>query len=162
MPSFLPELIGLGVFVLLLALGYGFGTWAEKRHYKSIQAREKILNALPAIASKHIPPKTRYQQKLVLGNVVLSVDYFKRFLAKLHNFFGGRVTSYETLVDRARREAMLRMKEMAQEAGAEMIFNVKYETASMSQGQQDGIGSIEVLAYGTALIPRTTSPEPKA
>ncbi|MFT6733724.1 MAG: hypothetical protein ACJAS9_001914 [Polaribacter sp.] len=39
------------------------------------------------------------------------MDYFKRFLAGLRNIFGGRVVTYESLVDRARREAILRMKE---------------------------------------------------
>jgi hypothetical protein len=33
-----------------------------------------------------------------------------------------------------------------------MVFNVKYETASISKGAGNTIGSIEVLAYGTALI----------
>jgi uncharacterized protein YbjQ (UPF0145 family) len=47
----------------------------------------------------------------VSGSVVVSVDYFKRFLAGLRTLVGGRVTSYETLLDRARREAILRCKE---------------------------------------------------
>jgi uncharacterized protein YbjQ (UPF0145 family) len=83
---------------------------------------------------------------------VISVDYFKRFLAALRNLFGGRVTSYESLLDRARRESLLRMKEQAAALGAAMVFNVKYETASISKGRGNSIGSIEVLAYGTALI----------
>ena len=82
----------------------------------------------------------------------MSVDYFKRFLAALRNLFGGRVTSYESLLDRARRESLLRMKEKAAALGASMVFNVKYETASISKGAGNTIGSIEVLAYGTALI----------
>jgi len=145
------------IFIVLLALGYGFGTWVEKRHYRSIREREQVLNALPAMATKQIPTQDHFKQQLVLGSVVISVDYFKRFLAALRNFFGGRVTSYETLIDRARREATLRMKSRAKEVGAEMIFNVKYETASISKGNKCAIGSIEVLAYGTALIPSQVS-----
>ena len=41
---------------------------------------------------------------------MVSVDYFKRFLAGLRMIFGGRVSSYESLLDRARREALLRMR----------------------------------------------------
>ncbi|MCI5128213.1 MAG: hypothetical protein D3907_06860, partial [Candidatus Electrothrix sp. AUS3] len=33
--------------------------------------------------------------------------YFKRIVAGLRNIFGGNVQSYETLVDRARREAVI-------------------------------------------------------
>ncbi|MCK5813479.1 MAG: heavy metal-binding domain-containing protein [Cocleimonas sp.] len=142
------------IFVLiLLILAYFIGTHLEKKHYKSIIEREKKLNALPAIAIKTPPTDGNFQQQLVLGSVTISVDYFKRFLASLHNFFGGRVTSYETLLDRARREALLRMKEAAMEKKATLILNVKYETASIYKGRNSTIGSVEVLAYGTAMIP---------
>ena len=65
---------------------------------------------------------------------------------------GGRVTSYENLIDRARREAVLRMKEKAKTLGANYVFNVKMETSSISKGKRESIGSVEVLAYGTAVI----------
>jgi uncharacterized protein YbjQ (UPF0145 family) len=141
------------IFILvLLIVAYLIGTAIEKRHYVSIIAREKKLNSIPAIAMK-TPPAGHFQQQLVLGSVTISVDYFKRFLAALHNFFGGRVTSYETLLDRARREALLRMKEQAAEKKATLVLNIKYETASISKGNGKSIGSVEVLAYGTAMIP---------
>lgn len=141
------------IFIALLALGYGFGQYAEKKHYRSLIEREQRLNALPAITSRIPPTDVFYDQRLVSGNVVISVDYFKRFLAGLRNLFGGRVISYETLLDRARREALLRMKEQAESLGAKLVFNVKYETASISKGRRNAIGSVEVLAYGTAMIP---------
>ena len=140
------------IFLALMILGYVFGRIAEKRHYRSIIKREKKLNILPAIAAR-IPPEDRpYKQALVLGSVVVSIDYFKQFVATLRNFFGGRVTTYETLLDRARREALLRMKQSASDKNASYVFNVKYETASISKGRKNRVGSIEVLAYGTALI----------
>lgn len=147
-------MIDLIVFISLLALGYGFGRYSESRHYASIIEREKILNTMPAIVSR-IPPygNPNFDSRLVSGNVVISVDYFKRFIANLRNLFGGRVTSYETLLDRARREAVLRMKEEAQTHGAEMVFNIKIQTAGIHQGKGSSIGSVEVLAYGTALTP---------
>ena len=141
------------IFLALMILGYVFGKVAEKRHYRSIVKREKILNALPAIAAR-IPPEDKYyKQALVIGSVVVSIDYFKQFVATLRNLFGGRVTTYETLLDRARREALLRMKQSASDKSASYVFNVKYETASISKGRKNRVGSVEVLAYGTALIP---------
>ncbi len=145
------------IFICLLALGYGFGRWAEARHYQSIIEREDELNALPAIASRFPPVGKIHEQALVMGSVVISVDYFKQFLAALRNLFGGRLISYETLLDRARREALLRMKEQARSKNAEMVFNVKYETSSISKGAKNTIGSVEILAYGTALIPQKTA-----
>ena len=145
-------MIELILFLVLLALGFGVGQFAERRHYRFIIEREARLNALPAIASRYPPTSPHYDQALVIGSTVVSVDFFKRFLAALRNLFGGRVISYESLLDRARRESLLRMKQQAADLGASMVFNVKYETASISKGRRDTIGRIEVLANGTALI----------
>lgn len=133
-------------FLLLVLVGYIFGRTAEKRHLKSLVKREKAANALPAIASRYPADDQAYDQRLVSGNVVVASDYFKNFLAGLINLFGGRVTPFESLVDRARREALLRMKSRAEAEGAAYVFNVKFETMRVAN-------AVEVLAYGTALIP---------
>jgi uncharacterized protein YbjQ (UPF0145 family) len=89
---------------------------------------------------------------MVCGNVVISIDFFKKFVSGLRRIVGGRVSSYESLIDRARREAVLRMKEEAAKKGAQYVFNVKMETSSISKGRRNSVGSVEVLAYGTAII----------
>ena len=61
-------------FIVLLALGYGFGRWAESKHYKDILQREEELNSLPAIASRFPPVGKVYNQELVMGSVVISRD----------------------------------------------------------------------------------------
>jgi uncharacterized protein YbjQ (UPF0145 family) len=143
------------IFLVLMLLGYGFGQYAERRHYQSILDREKQYRQEMLLIQTRIPPESEHQQdsQLVMGSVVISVDYFKRFLAGLRGFFGGQVKSYESLVDRARREAILRMQEQALKLGADKVVNLKLETSSISKGRRQRIGSIEVLAYGTALIP---------
>jgi uncharacterized protein YbjQ (UPF0145 family) len=147
------QLIGLIATVVLLIIGYTAGTVAEKRHYRSIKERESEFLNLPVLTLKRTPGGNPPAQKaeLVCGSVVISVDYFKRFLAALRNIFGGRVLSYESLVDRARREAILRMEDMA--SGADIILNVRIETSSVGKSANDrgSIGSIEALAYGTAV-----------
>ncbi len=62
------------------------------------------------------------------------------------------MASYESLIDRARREAVLRMKQEAKRLNADYVFNIKMETSSISKGSENSIGSVEVLAYGTAII----------
>lgn len=142
------------VFLTLLALGYGFGRYAEKRHYKSIIDREAQWRTIPAVSTKILPLDSKFSNShIVMGSAVISVDYFKRFIAGLRNIIGGKVVAYETLIDRARREAILRMKEQAGELGADLVFNVKLETSSIYKGRRNAIGSVEVLAYGTAVIP---------
>ena len=138
---------------IFLGLGYGVGRLAERRHYRSIFAREDQFRDLIVVTCKTPPPGTAAPEiRLVMGSVVISVDYFKRFLASLRLVFGGRVHTYESLLDRGRREAILRMQANARALGATMIFNMRFETASISKGARDTLGSVEVLAYGTALI----------
>ena len=148
----------LGIPVVLLVLGFSFGTIRERRHYRSIIDREAQYRDLPIFSTRHAPAlEPAPQISLVLGSAVISVDYFKRFLAGLRMIFGGRLTTYESLVDRARREALLRMRERAREAGAAYVFNVRMETASISKGAGQAIGSVEVVAYGTAVITATAA-----
>ncbi len=141
-------MIQLGIFISLLIVGFLFGRIAEKRHFKSIVARELASNSLVAVASRFPPENENYEQHLVVGNVVVASDYFKSAMASLINFFGGRVTPFESLLDRARREAILRMKHEASLLDAKFVFNVKLETSRIATGQ---VGAVEVVAYGTAL-----------
>jgi uncharacterized protein YbjQ (UPF0145 family) len=126
---------------------------AEKRHFRSIIKREEEYREILTFA-KRFPISNEGDQKaeLVGGNVVISVDYFKRFAASLRNLVGGRVTTYESLLERARREAILRMKADARRKGLNTIVNVKLETASISKGSQSQVGAVEVYAYGTGLL----------
>ncbi|MFT4919513.1 MAG: hypothetical protein ACI8RU_002135 [Zhongshania aliphaticivorans] len=148
-------LFQIGIFALLLGLGFIFGRRAEAKHYKSIFAREDALRGV-IVSTDRFPPVEfmNHHSGLVSGNVVISVDYFKVVSAGLRGIVGGRIRSYETLLDRARREALLRMQEQAHAAGAEAIINTKIETSRISGNGNKGIASVEVLAYGTALIPQ--------
>lgn len=145
-------MMDLLILFVLLALGFGFGTLAERRHYASIRKREEELAPLMVFSARFPPePERRRDSRLVSGHVVISVDYFKAFVAGLRSLVGGRVTSYEGLLDRARREAILRMKQDARGLAPCKIFNVKIETSSVSKGGEGSVSTVEVLAYGTAV-----------
>lgn len=134
----------------LLITGYLFGRLAEKRHYKKIVQREAETGHLPVVASRYPPKDKPYHQVLVSGNVVIASDYFKGFLAGLINIFGGRVTPFESMLDRARRESVLRMKTKADRLNAAYVFNIKFDTTRIATGR---LAAMEVVAYGTAMIP---------
>jgi uncharacterized protein YbjQ (UPF0145 family) len=140
------------IFLILITVGYIAGTLAEKRHYRSIRKRETAFLNLPAVTMKGVdyPAEKVKSAQMVCGSAVISIDYFKRMLAGLRNIFGGTVKSYETLIDRARREALLRMKEMA--GSATVIVNVRIETSAIGKrANKKGVGCLEAIAYGTAL-----------
>lgn len=145
---------GIIIFAVLVCCGLIFGRASEHRHYRSISVRERNhahLSAtntrLPACCENDI-----HHVELVCGSVVISIDYFKKIMAALNNIFGGQLTSYETLLDRARREAVLRLKESCPQA--DQIINLRIETSSISKGDNKQVGCVEILAYGTAVYSR--------
>jgi uncharacterized protein YbjQ (UPF0145 family) len=144
----------LGIPILLLVATYVSGRFLERRHYRDIRRREAELIGLPAVTFRQVPTAWSVTETgLVMGSVVVSVDYFKRFLAGLRMFFGGRVKSYESLLDRGRREALLRCKEAARAQGYQAVINVRLETSRLASSNRDGraTAGVEVLAFGTGL-----------
>lgn len=140
----------LAFWTVPVALGYVFGRAAESRHYRSIIEREKSLLHLPATSLRTVlgaAPVAR--SELVTGSVVISVDHFKKAAAALRAMVGGPVKSYESLLDRAKREAVLRLKESC--PGADEIVNVRLETMALAGQQPNQVTGVEVLAYGTAI-----------
>lgn len=145
-------MIELIIVAVLLILGYGFGSYRERAHYRSIQQREQSLSNILVFESKYPADESGGEGgQLVQGSVVISADYFKTFVAGLRKLVGGRLRSYETLLDRGRRESVLRMKDEAKRLGANHIFNVRFETASISKGADSRLSSVEVLVYGSAV-----------
>jgi uncharacterized protein YbjQ (UPF0145 family) len=83
---------------------------------------------------------------LVRGITVRSRSVIGNFGAGLQAIFGGNITIYTDLAERARGEAYELMVKHAQEVGANAIIGMRYDANEIT----DGI--TEVLAYGTAVV----------
>lgn len=141
------------IFLSLIGIGYFVGQHLEQKHYASIRAREKqtLHISLMNFGAKQELPYGE-EAKMFVGSVVVANDYFKTFAATLRNLVGGRMVVYESLIDRGRREAVLRMKEEAIAWGASQVVNVRFETANISgQTTRRGASCVEVMAYGTGI-----------
>ena len=85
-------MIELAIFLVLLISGFVFGRLAERRHFKSILRREKETLAVPVMTVKSVPAGlTRCKTFLVSGNIVVSIDFFKKFLSGLKAMIGGAI-----------------------------------------------------------------------
>jgi uncharacterized protein YbjQ (UPF0145 family) len=149
-------LFQLGFFFVLLVIGWIAGRANEQRHFRELAVHEAKLRQILVFNERRPPADQAFARGvLVTGAVVIGEDYFKRIAAGLRSFVGGRIGVYESLLDRGRREAIVRMKEEARRLGATMIFNVRLETASLSEdrGGRSPMFSAEFIAYGTALVP---------
>lgn len=144
------DTFSIWVLLVPLLLGYGIGRWLERRHYRSIREREQALRHVVALNTRYVPDGVQAgSAQLVTGGVVISSDYFKTFVAGFRTFFGGRVRGYETLLERARREALLRLKAQAEAAGSTLVIGVRFQTTTIAGSATP---SVEIMAFGTALL----------
>lgn len=141
------------VLLTLLAVTYFTGSVIEKRHFQKIKQREIALIRKPIInfgGKKWRTDRKVKRAELVTGEVVISGDYFKNFVAGLKNLIGGRLTTFESILDRGRREAILRMREKA--LGANYIVNTRIETVMLNDLYTNkGVPQCAIIAYGTAI-----------
>lgn len=140
--------------LLFILFAFFVGNFLEKRHFANIVSREQALRGFPVLTFEALPADWSVQSAtMVDGNIVISLDYFKRIIAGLRAIVGGRVKTYEPLLERARREAILRMVEGARASGHDAVVNVRLETSRLANaaGNGDGTAGVEILAFGTAL-----------
>lgn len=144
------------IFLALIITAYLSGRYVEKRHFADIAKREDLYRHIPLIANQWKQTFTDDCEGQVFGGgVVIGADYFKSVVSGLRGLFGGNMKNYENLLDRGRREALLRLQEKAERWGAEKIVNVRVETAVIgSQSGKQALPCVEIYAYGTAVKKR--------
>jgi uncharacterized protein YbjQ (UPF0145 family) len=149
-------IIQIVVFLVLLAIGVFAGRANEKKHYRELQEAEDDLSDIVVSNRRSTGDAAAAPSRgtLVVGSVVIAEDYFKRVAASLKSLIGGNLRGYETLLERGRREAIVRMKREARRLGATHVVNVRLETASLSEdwSGRRPMFSAEFIAYGTALV----------
>jgi len=141
-------------FAVILGGAWVIGRTIERRHLQQLVLLESGSARVLAVTIEDLPEGWEVEAcELVMGNVVISQDYFKRVAAQIKGIFGGRIGVFEPLLERARREALLRMKAVAHGRGYDTIVNVRLETTALAQSRADGKGTagVEILAFGTAI-----------
>ena len=138
-------LVKVIIFAILFLLGLAFGRYNEQKHLKQLAEDEQQLAYITVDNQRFAEYEATGQ--LITSNVVISHDYFKFVIASIHNFFGGRLKSYESILERARREALVRLKKEAAKQGATHIAALRLSSTEM--GMEGGM--VEVFAYGTAI-----------
>lgn len=71
----------------------------------------------------------------------------------LKSLFGGRLQSYDTVLDFGRREVLLRLHQQANQLGCASIVNIRIETSVISFAKNDNSkqASVEFLAFATGI-----------
>ena len=82
---------------------------------------------------------------VVRGIIVRSRSIIGNFGARLESLFGGNISLYASLCERAREDAFNEMLAHAGQLGANAVVGVRYDATEISPG------ITEVLCYGTAV-----------
>ncbi len=83
---------------------------------------------------------------LVRGITVRSRSVIGNFGAGIQAIFGGNITIFTSLCEKAREEAFEMMMDHAEKLGANAVVGVRYDATEIMQG------ITEVLCYGTAVV----------
>ncbi len=89
---------------------------------------------------------------VVRGITVRSRNLIVNLGAAIQTLFGGNITLYTELCERARQEAFDLMLEHAAQVGANAVVAMHYDANEV------GAGVTEVLAYGTAVVIEAVKP----
>lgn len=138
--SRLDLLFALSLFVI----GWYFGGRNERKHLKTLAVKEADFTHVRLSSERFFEIKSPTAPRLVTGSVVIAQDRFKLVMADILSLFGKNLTVYESLLERARREAVIRLKAEADRAGCTKVYGLRFELTEIE-------GGVEILAYGTAV-----------
>lgn len=83
---------------------------------------------------------------MVKGNTIRARHVGRDIAAGLKNLVGGEIRDYTKMMAESREQALDRMIEDAQSAGANAVICVRFSTSMIMQSAS------EILAYGTGVV----------
>ena len=103
-----------------------------------------ILSTTPQIEGYNI----REYKGIVTGETIIGANFLKDFLGGIRDIVGGRSSSYEKVLRKAKDIAMNEMMQHAQELGANAIvgIDIDYETIGKDSSM------LMVATSGTAVV----------
>lgn len=140
------------IYLIPIAMLIVFGTagWlTERNHLRALERQEADLAHITVTNLKTAPAgMSIVAQPFVIGEAVIGSDYLKTALASLRAIVGGEVKSFQRLLERGRREALVRMLRQADQSGAKAVINVRVERAELGSAN---LPAAEIIATGTAV-----------
>jgi uncharacterized protein YbjQ (UPF0145 family) len=137
---------------------WGLGRWYQGRLLKVLDGKEKqqgsLLKSNKSLSTSS-PMATMNASSSTLLHVSICVgpSWGQMFFMWVKSLFGGRLHSYDTVLDFGRREVLMRLHQQANELGCASIVNIRIETSVISFAKNDKSkqSSVEFLAFATGL-----------
>ena len=147
-----------GIFALLPLWSWALGRWYQAGITSKLMENEKILGSIlddkmSVTTSKKVSMIGAEYSTLLHVSLCVGPSMGQMFFMWLKSIFGGRLHSYDVVLDFGRREALLRLKQQAAERGCTSIVNIRIETSvvSFAKTQKSKQASVEFLAFATGI-----------
>ena len=103
-----------------------------------------LVTTTPSIEGKRI---TKYCG-VVAGEAILGANVFKDLFASIRDIVGGRSSTYERELQKAREIALVELQDRAKDMGANAVVGVDLDYEVLGKGN----GMLMVSASGTAVM----------
>ena len=147
-------LLAISFSVIFLIIAWFTNRHIKKKRNQYLDEQENYFRGRISVTNlKTYPKGVCHGPVMVTGCAVIANNYFLSFVSNLRNIFGGRMNGFTELCTAARRLALVRLLQDAERHGANAVYNVRFETSTISDGSnnQKAAGGVELIAYGTAV-----------
>jgi uncharacterized protein YbjQ (UPF0145 family) len=149
----------LAVTLLFPFMSWALGRWYQNRIMNVLLEKEKLEGA-SLQNENHLSTASTTALMSAQASALLHVSICvgpsigQIFFMWFKSLFGGRLQSYDFVLEYGRREVLLRLREQAKSLGCTSIHNVRLETSviSSARNQDSKRASVEFLAFATGLI----------
>ena len=148
---------------ILLSLLFPFLSWAIGRWYQDRLISALLLNEKQQgnmlQSDQHLSTQSLMTTMAAESSTLLHVSICvgpsmgQIFFMWFKSIFGGRLHSYDVVLDYGRREALLRLNQQAKNLGCSSVVNIRIETSTVSFAKNDksNTSSVEFLAFATGI-----------
>jgi len=151
----------LGPILLLLLfpfLSWAIGRWYQDRLMSALLLNEKqqgnMLQSDQHLSTQSLMTTMAAESSTLLHvSICVGPSMGQIFFMWFKSIFGGRLHSYDVVLDYGRREALLRLNRQAKNLGCSSVVNIRIETSTVSFAKNDksNTSSVEFLAFATGI-----------
>ena len=151
-------IIPILTIIVFPTLSWAIGKWYQNRLMSALLENEKqegkmLQSDKHLSTSSSMTSMTAESSTLLHVSICVGPSWGQIFFMWFKSLFGGRLHSYDVVLDYGRREVLLRLNQQAKALGCSSIVNIRIETSTVSfaKNNNNKTSSVEFLAFATGL-----------
>ena len=145
--------------IVLPTLSWAIGNWYQNRLMNALLENEKrggkmLQSEMHLSTSSPMTSMSADSSTLLHVSICVGPSWGQIFFMWFKSLFGGRLHSYDVVLDYGRREVLLRLNQQAKALGCSSMVNIRIETSTVSFARNNNsskTSSVEFLAFATGL-----------